>query len=404
MFAKNKHFKKLSGLGFFAANVFFLLGFIFLISEQGYSQVSPWKGIEVFQKKGCIQCHSVYGKGGKGGPDLGKKKFYGTYLDLATLMWDHFPKMSKKMKKMNFQFQEFSVEEMTQLITYISFIKYRGEPGRESLGKKLLKSKNCTSCHKFGGKGGDIGPDMSENEVVSPLMLAEAMWNHGPNMMEIFEENNIKRPEFKKDEMVHLAVAVRAYSRPTSRVASGAYDLGDPAKGKQLFIEKGCNHCHSIQGVGGTIGPDFSEIDLDYSITQIAGKMWNHGPEMWKAMKSEGINPPQFNPGEMANIISYLYWLKLEDNPGDVEKGKKIIDKKGCLSCHSLDGKGEGIAQDLATLTDINKPIAMITTMWNHAPTMQEMLLENKIKWPIFKNKEMVHLYSYLNSISTSQK
>ena len=401
MTANKDRLMKPCNLTLLAASMFFLFGYILIYSEKGYSQVSPWKGVEVFQKKGCVQCHSVYGKGGKGGPDLGKNKFYGTYLELATLMWDHFPEMFKKMEKSGFQFQEFNSEEMANLITYISFIKYRGEPGRESLGKKLLKSKGCISCHKFGGKGGDIGPDMSENECVSPLMLAECMWNHGPNMIEIFEENNIKRPEFKGDEMVHLAVAVRAYSPPTNRVPYSSYDLGDPVKGKHLFSEKGCKHCHAIHGVGGTLGPDFSEIDLNYSVTQIAGKMWNHGPEMWKTMKSEGIPLPQFKTGEMANIISYLYSLNLEDLPGDVEEGKKIIDKKGCLSCHSLHERGEGIAPDLATLSEIESPIAMITTMWNHAPAMQDMLLEKKMKWPIYKNGEMNHLYAFLHSLSS---
>ncbi|NIT61884.1 MAG: c-type cytochrome, partial [Aliifodinibius sp.] len=117
------------------------------------------------------------GKGGKGGPDLGEQKFYGTYLELASLMWNHFPKMFEKMQETGYQFPEFTEEEMSQLIAYISFIRYMGEPGNEYKGKKLLKSKGCMSCHKFGGAGEDIGPDISaKEEYLSPISLLETMW------------------------------------------------------------------------------------------------------------------------------------------------------------------------------------------------------------------------------------
>ncbi len=368
-------------------------------AQQSFSEQSHWKGRDIFEEKGCIDCHSIYDKGGKGGPDLGEEKFYGTYLELASLMWNHFPKMFEKIQEAGYQFPEFTEKEMSQLIAYLSFIRYMGEPGNEYRGKKLLKSKACMSCHTFGGAGGDIGPNISDKEeYLSPIALLETMWNHGPDMMELFEKHDIERPEFKGNEIVDIAVAMRSYMTPT-KVPVGSFNLGDPVRGKKLSEEKGCLRCHSIRGEGGTLGPDFIEMDFNYSITQIAGNMWNHGPKMWEIMREENISFPAFNKGEMADIIAYLYSIKLEDIPGDAEKGSQIVKEKGCLSCHSLQGEGSEIAADLVMLEDMDSPLAMITAMWNHAPAMREKQLEKELKWPEFNGRDMANLYTYLRHI-----
>jgi cytochrome c len=359
---------------------------------------SPWRGREVFHNKGCINCHSVYGKGGEGGPDLGKDQFYGTYLELAALMWNHFPKMSETMKKQGFQFPNLNVRETEQLITYLSYIRYMGETGDEMRGRKLLKSKGCFSCHKFGGSGGDIAPDFStREEYISPLNLVESIWNHGPDMMQIFESYKIKRPEFKGNEIVDLASGIQSYMRPT-RFPDGSDDIGDPVRGETLVEKKGCMHCHSFRGTGGNLGPDFDKVNLNCSVTQIAGKMWNHGPKMWEIMKREDITFPVFMKGEMADVIAYLYGLKLEDSPGDETAGQALLEQRKCLSCHSFQGQGSDIADDLADLVQLHSPLAMISAMWNHGAAMQEKLSEMKLIWPELTSKNMANLYAYLQS------
>lgn len=395
---RSKPYSWISG----AVLLLLLLCFSSFYAQRDSSAQLHWKGREVFESKGCSECHSIYNKGGKGGPDLGEEKFYGTYLELASLMWNHFPKMFQKMQETGLEFPEFTYKEMSQLVAYISFIRYMGEPGNEYKGKKLLKSKGCISCHKFGGVGEDIGPDISnKEEYLSPIALLETMWNHGPNMMGIFEKYDIKRPEFKDNEIVDIAVAIRSYMSP-SKVPVGSFDPGDAVIGKQLSVEKGCRHCHSIRGGGGTLGPDLSEINFNYSITQIAGNMWNHGPKMWEIMQEENISFPTFGTGELADIIAYLYSLKLEDAPGDFDMGSQIVKEKGCLSCHSSRGNGAEIAIDLVTLQKMDSPLAIITAMWNHAPAMREKQLEQKLEWPEFNGRDMANLLAYLGHISDS--
>lgn len=389
------HKQGVKGVGsvFGAAAVLGIFVAIVMCAYVDAAEVSHWKGQEVFKSKGCAHCHAVYGNNGKGGPDLGEKKFYGTYLELAARMWNHFPRMYKQMGKTNTEFPEISIQEMEQLIAYLSFIRYRGEPGNDYKGQELIRER-CSVCHRYRGKGGDIGPDFDDlGDYVSSMQLVEAMWNHGPDMMEIFREHDIKRPTFKGRDIEHVLAALRT---PTTKVPPGTFTMGDPVKGKRLFEEKGCAHCHAYRGVGGTVGPDFADVDLDYSAAQIGGKMWNHGPKMWELMEKEQMKFATFESGEMADVVAYLYSLKLEDDPGNPDRGHRMINDRGCLQCHSLRGEGATISKDLSTLEDLDSPLAMIAAMWNHAPGMREKQVEKKMKWPKLKAEDMADLYAYL--------
>ncbi len=400
MHLKNKIKDPLAKSTFWLISILIISMQSIAISQNTTKSDSQYLGKIVFSEKGCGQCHTVFGEGGKGGPDLGEHKFYGTYLELAATMWNHFPKMSKKMRKLGQQFPKFSETEMMQIMDYLSFARFIGEPGNTFRGRKLLKSMRCITCHQFGGEGGDIGPDISaKQEFISPLLLVEAMWNHGPEMMELFEENNIKRPKFKNNDIIHISAAIQSHMSPT-KVPAESYSLGDYNNGGRLVREKGCMHCHSIQGVGGTIGLDFNDIYFNYTVLIIAGKMWNHGPKMWEIMKLENIPIPIFQKGEMCDIIAYMYHLNLEDAPGDIAKGKQLIVDKNCLSCHSINNEGSEFAKDFSLMQKPSSPIAMIAVMWNHAPDMEERRSAAKLnKWPHLNGRDMANIYAYIHSL-----
>jgi len=361
---------------------------------------SQYKGQEVFKAKGCNECHSMNGNGGKGGPDLGRDKYYGTHLELASKMWNHFPKMQKKMHSADKEFQTITVDEMTCLIDYILFMRYCGEKGNSFRGRKLLHSMECYSCHKFGGEGGAIGPDISAiDEFISPMNLLEDMWNHGPKMIPLFEKHNISRPEFYKDDFIDIASAIQSFMTP-SKVSADAYLLGDSEKGEILINEKGCLKCHSLSNTN-TLGSNFNELELNYSVLEFAGRFWNHGPKMWKTMQEENIQIPTFESGDMNHIIAYIYHLKLEDKSGDDKAGYRLLTEKKCLDCHSLNGIGSNIVEkDFNQIKGMDSPVALISKLWSHAPEMDKKRVEKKLKWPKLSAQDMADLYAYFSSIS----
>ena len=116
------------------------------------------EGWKVFYpERSAAQCHSIWGEGGKGGPDLGTlPESYVSQSQLAALMWNHGPEMWGKMEAKKIPPQKMDKKEMADLFAFLYFIRYMDEPGNPRNGKALMESKHCSKCHpvvKEGTKG-----------------------------------------------------------------------------------------------------------------------------------------------------------------------------------------------------------------------------------------------------------
>jgi len=124
----------------------------------------------------------------------------------------------------------------------------------------------------------------------------------------------------------------------------GAYLLlGDVKEGWKVFNEKKCSQCHSIWGEGGKGGPDLGTLPEHYvSQVQLAALLWNHDPEMWGGMTAKKIPFRKIDRKEMADLFAFLYFIRYMDEPGDPQKGMRLIQTKGCIKCHTLKEGGKG--------------------------------------------------------------
>src|SRR3990170_5372386 len=143
--------------------------------NSNYFPENPLEGSKIFVIKGCVKCHAIRGEGGNIGPDLGKITFKNTLLDMAGIMWNHFPFMSEKMEEEKIDWSKFSSGEMSSLIAYLYYINYFDEPGDTKKGEKLFSEKECEKCHAVEGKGGKAGPSLSKfKRDYSPIFMAQA--------------------------------------------------------------------------------------------------------------------------------------------------------------------------------------------------------------------------------------
>jgi len=111
------------------------------------------EGRKVFEAKNCSQCHSIFERERKTGPKLQSARFYGSFLDIFSTLWNHAPAMAVYMRKEVLERPQFSTTELNQLVSFLYMLPYLGQPGDPRRGEALLKDKACFSCHSLGGRG-----------------------------------------------------------------------------------------------------------------------------------------------------------------------------------------------------------------------------------------------------------
>ena len=77
-------------------------------------------------------------------------------------------------------------------------------------------------------------------------------------------------------------------------------------------------------------------------------------------------------------------------------RGLVVYKEKRCGTCHALRGVGEKVGPDLATVEKLDTSLEVITGMWNHAATMEEVMVGANVAWPVLQGGEMADLIAYL--------
>jgi cytochrome c551/c552 len=171
----------------------------------------------------------------------------------------------------------------------------------------------------------------------------------------------------------------------------------NPAEGFRDFIDKGCVKCHAIWGEGESIGPDLGKVNLSESFLDLSGVIWNHFPYMHQRMGSLRLEWPKFSPDELSKLVAFLYSLDFFDMPGNPETGRVLFSQKGCINCHSYEGKGGKKGPDLEKFRQKLSPIFMVQAMWNHVPQMSSLLQAGGSNWPSFQDNQLMDLLAFVS-------
>ena len=120
-------------------------------------------------------------------------------------------------------------------------------------GRKLFDS-HCARCHNMGGTGGE-GPSLArptlryaaDEEALVKVIQEGIEGTDMPGAWQI-SENEVRQ--------------IAAYVRSLGRVESTPLP-GDRERGRDVFEgASGCGSCHIIEGQGGILGPDLSDVGL----------------------------------------------------------------------------------------------------------------------------------------------
>ncbi|MBI3667561.1 MAG: c-type cytochrome [Acidobacteria bacterium] len=360
---------------------------------------NPHTGGQVFERKRCGHCHAVNGWGGRLAPDLGFQQPHRSNINqLVTAMWNCAPRMWERMRLEKMSYPALSQEDMTHLFAFLYTTRYVDEPGDEARGERLFETKSCTRCHALRGEGGKIGPDLSTvSGVDTPIVWAQAMWNHAPAMEAGMRQLGLAWPKFEGGEMNDLLAYIREVSKGPRR--ESALLPADPDRGWKVFQSKSCLECHSVKGHGGEVGPSLGpRPQFPPTLVQFAGLMWNHSPEMWRAMQAKGVPRPTLEGRDMADLIAFLYSLRYFEPGGSPQAGEQLFARRGCSHCHGQraegSSRGPALRRSGADFTSIN----LAAGLWVHGPKMYQRTQELHLPWPALVESDVGDLVAFLNT------
>ncbi|HUU35779.1 MAG TPA: c-type cytochrome [Vicinamibacterales bacterium] len=223
----------------------------------------------------------------------------------------------------------------------------------EPLAGHPVEDYGCTSCH--GGQGWAIDTDAAHGQV--------AHWEEPLLSRTLGQEYSLATD---KNALMQMSCNVcHRYDRETK--GAGAINLA-----KQLVNEKGCRACHVINGFGGTIGPDLTDVGEkppeQYEFSRLSGQLtafaWHVAHFKDPRALTEGTVMPNFNfTTEQAQALSMLMlsWRR-HDVPARYVSGAPRTDPRseeelraeeamktgpgawfvetGCFVCHSIAALG----------------------------------------------------------------
>jgi cytochrome c2 len=345
------------------------------------------RGQQVLLEQGCLNCHSLSGRGGTTAPDLSRTPAHATTPEqLATAMWNHAtlmwatPSGTKRA--------DMTTADSADMFAYLYSALYFAPPGNADRGRAVFETRHCVDCHARKPVEGKVGPAMSEWPPLSdPIMFAERMWNHSSGMIKAAQKK--QWPLLSSQDVSDLIIYIR--SVPEVRMRDQTFRLGVPDNGRAVF-ERNCETCHSFGN------EQAHKIDLlgrraPATVVGYIAAMWNHAP----AMHAKAGGVARLQPGEMSDLVAFLFSQSYFFARGDPQRGRRVFETKNCADCHEKRRKEVG-APDLTQSFEEYSPITMTAAVFRHGPAMLQAMRQNGQTWPHFEGSEMTDLIAYLNS------
>jgi cytochrome c oxidase cbb3-type subunit 3 len=156
-------------------SVWMIVVFFAIIPARAADDHNPYAGDAKAAKAGqyefrinCALCHGLGAHGGGRGPDLtrAQKKHAHSDAEMFQVISNGIPGTAMPANGTNGQGVGMTDEEIWQIITYIRSVEVKASAkaaGNATHGKELFNGDaNCSLCHMVEGKGGRLGPELTE--------------------------------------------------------------------------------------------------------------------------------------------------------------------------------------------------------------------------------------------------
>ncbi len=208
-------------------------------------------------------------------------------------------------------------------------------------GEELFETVGCRGCHKLGGVGGVIGPELDK---VGARRSPDWLRAHFLEPAAVTPGSGMPPQKFSESDVEAIVLFMLSQ---TGADLPGFYAsmkvIPSAAEGRHLFQIKGCIGCHSLGGQGGKVGPSLDDVGLRRKPEWIIQHF--RDPQT----VSPGTVMPRFGftEAEARALTDFLLHqrdqqmaLSIPSLMGPVERGREVFRKYGCSGCHGPEGKG----------------------------------------------------------------
>jgi cytochrome c oxidase cbb3-type subunit 3 len=176
-------------------------------------------------------------------------------------------------------------------------------------GKQLFKGQ-CSRCHGPAGEGGR-GANLAR--AVLPRAADD------PALFHVIHDGiqNTEMPgayAMTDHEIWQVAAFVRTLGRAASEKVAG-----DPEHGRGLVSGKGgCQHCHTIRGAGGIVGPELTEVGARRSASFLRGTLLDPASTLPEGFATVQVQTKQKQRLSGIRLNEDTYSIQFRDLSGNV--------------------------------------------------------------------------------------
>jgi mono/diheme cytochrome c family protein len=208
-------------------------------------------------------------------------------------------------------------------------------------GQELFETSGCRGCHKLGGVGGNIGPELDK---VGARRSPEWLKKHFVTPADVTAGSAMPPQKFSE---TNLEAIVLFMLSQTGEAAPGYYAsmkvIPSADQGQHLFQQKGCIGCHTVAGHGGKVGPVLDDVALRRSPEW----MMQHFRDPQSVTPGSVMPKFGFTETEARALVEFLLHLRernlssgIAASMNPVERGRAVFRKYGCAGCHGPEAKG----------------------------------------------------------------
>jgi mono/diheme cytochrome c family protein len=178
------------------------------LPDDGWPDISgdPDRGWQVFQSKGCLQCHALSAQDKSLAPSLGaERQLPPTFSEFGAAMLNHFPSMESAMQSQKTALPRFENHDVADIAVFLYSLHFLEPSGSLQVGRSVFAWRGCSACHGDNAEGSGSGPALrGRGQAYTAVRLATALWAHGGTMYQSARQQHQTWPELEDSDIGHL--------------------------------------------------------------------------------------------------------------------------------------------------------------------------------------------------------